>query len=433
MNSHVSMNASLKSRLISGGSWALSGRIVSSASTLVANILLARLLSPEDMGYYFLAFSAVSIVVIIAQWGLGKGVVKLIASELAVGNVGQARSAVISSFVIVMTLSLVLVALICSPAGGWFLSKLIGTDALASMAGILSLWIFVLAMQSIVSESFRGYHDIRMATIFGGMLTALASMLFYFFAWFKVEEFGLFNAVQVMVLATAISLLTGGMFLRKKVGKNEFTGSAKVLKVFRFGMPLMLTNLSVFATREFHMWVLAYYQPESEVALYGASLRLILLLALPLIIINAVIPSMVADMYSKKQYERVQNLLQKTASIMIVPAIFVLIVIVFFGDNILGIVYGDSYVEGYIPFVILAIGQLVNVLTGSPGILLTMSGHEHVVFKTALLASALGLVTSIASAQVYGAAGAALGFTVGIVVNNLAMCLYSRRKLSIRT
>jgi len=139
----------------------------------------------------------------------------------------------------------------------------------------------------------------------------------------------------------------------------------------------MLTNIALFATRELHIWILAFYKPETEVALYGASLRLILLLALPLLIINAVIPSMVADMYSQKQYQRVQNLLQKTASIIIVPAIFAFIIIVVYGAEILGLVYGSSYAEAYMPFVILAFGQLINVLTGSPGILLTMSGHER--------------------------------------------------------
>ncbi len=433
MKEPIAKNTSLRSRFISGGSWALSGKIISSASTLGANILLARLLSPEDMGSFFLAFSIVTIFTLIAQWGLGRGIVKLVASELAIGNVAQARSAIISSLIIVVLIGLVLAVFIYAPPGEWFLSKLSGTNSLVSIAGILGLWIFVLALQGIVSESFRGYHDIRMATIFGGMLTAVIAVLFYLYAWLKPGYFELGDAVQLMAFATAMSLVTAGIFLRKKIGRNDHGGRPHLSKVFLFGLPLMLTNLSIFATREFHMWGLAYFQSETEVALYGASLRLILLLAMPLIIINAVIPSMVADMYSLKQYERVQNLLQKTATIMIVPAIIVFVVIALYGEEILGLVYGDSYTEGYIPFVILAIGQLINVLTGSPGVLLTMSGHERVVFKTALLASILGLMTSLIAIQSYGAAGAALGYAVGIITNNIAMCVYSWRKLSIRT
>ena len=433
MRSAITKKTSLKSKLLSGGAWAFGGRITSSVATLGANILLARLLSPEAMGTYFLAFSAVSIFVIIAQWGLGKGIVKLIASEMAAGNDGRAAGAIKSAFYIVALVSFALAVLIYSPAGKMFLSTVSGTDVLASIAGILCLWMLVLALQSIIRESFRGYHDIRMASIFGGMLTAIFSVFFYLYSWGYSEKFELIDAVQIMVFATSINLVIGGIFLKKKIGKRMLSQHAEISKVFIFGMPLMLTNVALFATRELHIWILAFYQSETEVALYGASLRLILLLALPLLIINAVIPSMVADMYSQKKYKRVQNLLQKTASIIIIPAIFVFIIIVVYGAEILGLVYGSSYAEAYMPFVILAFGQLINVLTGSPGILLTMSGHERVAFKTALFSSFLGLITSLVGAQLYGAVGAASGYTVGIIANNIMMCLYSWNKLSIRT
>ena len=433
MTAVTSKDASLKSRFISGSSWALLGKIISSASTLVVNILLARLLSTEDMGSFFLVFSIVSTFTVIAQWGLGRGLVKLIASELAGGNAGRARNAITSSFVIVVSMSLVLSMLVYSPSGEWFLNKLSGADILSSITGLIGLWILVLSLQGIVSESFRGFHDIRTATIFGGMLTAVIAMLFYLYVWLQSGQLDLAGAVQLMVFATATGLIVGGTFLVNKVRKYEPGSNTELSNVFRFGLPLMLTNISLFATLEFHIWILAYYQPETEVALYGASLRLVLLLAMPLTIINAVIPPMIADMYSLKQYGRVQNLLQKSATIISVPAFFIFVLIVFYGEDILGLVYGDAYKQAYIPFSILAIGQLVNVLTGSPGILLTMSGHERVVMKTAMGASVLGVIASLIGVQIYGAIGAALGYSIGVIVNNVVMSMYSINKLSIST
>ncbi len=433
MSTAIHKGVSLRSRFISGGSWALSGKIIGSASTLGTNILLARLLSPEDMGSFFLAFSLVSIFIIIAQWGLGRGLVKLVASELAGGNSARARSAIFSAFIIVASISFVLAIFIYSPAGRWFLTLLTGADLLASIAGLIGLWLFVLSLQGIVSETFRGCHDIRFATIFGGMLTAVISMLFYLFFWLQPGEFELAGAVQIMVVATAVSLITGGVFLIKKISRYERSNNIEILKVFRFGLPLMLTNISLFAALQLHMWVLAYYQPETEVALYGASLRLLVFLTLPLAIINAIIPPMVADMYSQKKYERVQNLLQKTATILSVPAFIVFVIIMVFGAEMLGLIYGETYTEAYIPFMILAAGQFINILTGSPGILLTMSGHERVVMKTALGGSALGVIVSFIGVQAYGATGAALGYAVGIIVNNVAMWMYSSNRLSIKT
>ncbi len=433
MSMSAAPRASLQSRFISGGSWALAGKIISSAATLGVNVLLARLLSPEDMGSFFLAFSLVSIFTIIAQWGLGRGIVKLVASELATGNTGKAKSAILSSLIITIIISLALALTVNSFAGEWLLNKLTGTNSLTVVAGVLGLWVVVLTLQGIVSESFRGFHDIRMATIFGGMLTAVVAMLLYLYAWFAPGQLELADAVQLMATATAISLMVASIFLGKKIINSGNVESLQLAKVFRFGLPLMLTNLSIFATLEFHIWILAYYQPETEVALYGAALRLVLLLAIPLTIVNSVIPPMVADMYSLKQYQRVQNLLQKTATIISVPALIVFLVIVVFGEEVLSLVYGVNYNQAYIPFVILAVGQLINVFTGSPGILLTMSGHEGVVFKTALISSVFGLVASFIGVQMYGATGAALGYMTGIIINNVSMWFFSLKILSIRT
>ena len=424
---------SLKSRFLSGGLWALLGKIISSASTLGVNILLARLLSAEDMGSFFLIFSIVSTFSIIAQWGLGRGLVKLVASELAKENIGTVRADISSSFIIVVLISVLLALLMISPVGDWFVRKLSGTDFLVPVTGLIGLWIIIRALQGIISESFRGFHDIKKATIFGGMLTAVISLLLYFSVWLQTESVELEAAVKLMVHAATISLIIGGVLLTKKVGRFVLSRKSEISKVYSFGLPLMITNLSLFATLEFHIWVLAYFQPETEVALYGASLRLVLLLALPLTIINSVIPPMIADMYSQKQFSRVQGLLQKSATIVSLPAIIIFIVIIFYGSEVLGLVYGDNYTQAYIPLIVLALGQLINVFTGSPGILLTMSGHERVVMKTAFLAGSIGIITSLIGVQNYGAVGAATGYTVGIIINNISMWLYSTRYLTIHT
>ena len=51
-------NASpLQKKLLSGGMWAVIGKITLSGSGLILNAILARLLTPEEMGAYFIAIS----------------------------------------------------------------------------------------------------------------------------------------------------------------------------------------------------------------------------------------------------------------------------------------------------------------------------------------------------------------------------------------
>ena len=94
-------NTSLRRRFLSGSSWAFSGKIISASATLLGNALLARLLSPEELGSYFLAFSIVSTFSIFCLWGLDRGLVKLVATELATGHPEHVRSGISAAFVLV--------------------------------------------------------------------------------------------------------------------------------------------------------------------------------------------------------------------------------------------------------------------------------------------------------------------------------------------
>ena len=60
----------LKRRLLTGGAWASGGKFVATLTAFATNALLARLLSPQDFGAYFLAFS---VVLVGEQWGSGLG------------------------------------------------------------------------------------------------------------------------------------------------------------------------------------------------------------------------------------------------------------------------------------------------------------------------------------------------------------------------
>ena len=85
---------SLRHRLLGGGAWAISGRSVSVLQALFINALLARFLTHEEMGTYFLIFSVVSFGVLFAGFGLPRMAVRFIAEALGAGHPSKARAAV---------------------------------------------------------------------------------------------------------------------------------------------------------------------------------------------------------------------------------------------------------------------------------------------------------------------------------------------------
>jgi len=193
----------LKRRLLSGGAWAFAGKIITVISSLVVNFLLARLLTPEEMGAYFLTFSLVSVAAMIAQLGLSQTVVRLVAESIGTGQPGRAAAAIRIVFRFGAIGSLLMAGFLALGIGAWIARTVFDSTIMAGVILLASLWVMVMTCQNLLAESFRGFHDIRLATIFGGLVTSVLSALLFGVLW--VWQ-GRASLSQVIVLA----LVAGG-------------------------------------------------------------------------------------------------------------------------------------------------------------------------------------------------------------------------------
>jgi hypothetical protein len=54
---------------------------------------------------------------------------------------------------------------------GDFVGNLLNSPALVALTGLMAGWIASAVVQEITAETFRGFHDIRLATVLGGLAT----------------------------------------------------------------------------------------------------------------------------------------------------------------------------------------------------------------------------------------------------------------------
>ena len=91
--------------------------------------------------------------------------------------------------------------------------------------------------------------------------------------------------------------------------------------------------------------------------------------------------------------------------------------------------FGDGYEQGALLLSIMAVGQFINVATGSVGYLLNMSGHERDFRRVTFFAGPLTVILSVLLIQHYGVLGAAIATAVGLSVQNLGALLMVRKRL----
>jgi len=95
--------------------------------------------------------------------------------------------------------------------------------------------------------------------------------------------------------------------------------------------------------------------------------------------------------------------------------------------------FGPKFEEGALVLTILAIGQFINVATGSVGYLLMMSGHERLMRNNVACMAIVNIFISLLLIPWLGVIGAAISTAISLAAVNLIAVVIAWRRLNIWT
>jgi O-antigen/teichoic acid export membrane protein len=300
----------LRRRLLSGSAWASGGRIGGAMVGIVTTMLLERMLSPAEFGAYFLALSIVSLGAVVGALGLPKTVVGLVAENMGLNRSDRARGAIrtVLGLGVLGALGVGLAYLLVGKLVGNFFDS----PALVALTGLMASWIAISVAQEITAETFRGFHDIRLATLLGGQATGGKSsglimrvLLLGILALLLVKD-GQVDLATVMLVSIgsgSVSVLLSLWLLHGKVsslgsseGAQEKEEPVSAKEVLDDAIPFLAIALTSFVLLSADIWILGALGSLEEVAIYGAASKLVTFVAMPLLIVNLVLPPIVAEM-----------------------------------------------------------------------------------------------------------------------------------------
>ena len=422
-----STSRSLRNRLLSGGVWVLVGKAATAVASLVVNAMIARLLAVEEAGVYQLTYSIVMFSAIAAQLGLGRSVVRLVAEAMGKNRPGRARGAVRWVLIFAAGGGIAVFLLLADGPGRWLALVVFDTPALAGVLVLVGLWTALLALQNVISETFRGFFDMRGAAVFGGVISGILTALAYAALWVFRGEAKLDAIVAIAAGAILVSLSGAGLALRGKLATLGEPERVRPREVTSIAWPLLFSNLMSQGLLQADMWILGALGTEEQLAVYGFAARLVRVVAIPLMIVNMVVPPFVAEMYFAGDRERLVRVLRGTATLAGIPAAIVLVAFIAFGDPILGNVFRDEYRQGATVLAILSVGRLVNVWTGSCGVTLGLTGHQRTLMGITSVTSVITVAAVYFSVQPYGIEGVATAVSAGVILHNVSMWIATRR------
>lgn len=422
--------AELKRRLISGAGLAVAGRVLAVALSFGMSAVLARTLSPSDMGVYFLMYSLVSILAIVAQGGLGSAVVSLVAAENASGSEKRARELALCALSMGVAVSLIVGSLPYTDHGSRIIRVVLRSERAAEMPGLLAAWVWGMAMTNLIADTYRGFHDYRSAIQYGGLLsTGIAFVVLVGFVF--LERVTLESVVAATVVGVVMSTLLGGVPLWQGLRTRIAHGFRQARSLIGRAWPLFVTSVGLLVINQTDIWILNAYRPHEEVATYGAATRLILFAMTPLVIAYAVIPPMIAEMHAQHRTKTLERLLRGVSTVTGLPGFLVIGIYIVFPNEIMALVYGQYYEQGADVLAILAAGNIMVMLSGMASSALMMTGNQMLMMVITVASGILSVLLCLAFVMAYGNEGVAIAVAIGTTLQYSAMLVATRLRVGV--
>lgn len=418
-------------RLLTGSAWAFFGRLSSALLGLAVSVLVARLLSPSDMGIYLVAMSIASFISVLSVFGLPITVVKLIACAEAVGDVGKSITVTRLALSCGSVLALLVFSIYCVSLGHFLAIHVFSSYLLDSVVPIVGFLALLLALQSLIAEAYRGFHRIDLAVLAGGLVSGCLLILTLLVVTLSAVDLSLRWVLTVTVISVMMGLICGYPLLRRIFSSSFEARNGQIVELLSTAWPIWLHSVAILALFQGSTWIVAGLATTQEVAAFAAANRLSAVFPMTMGVLYAFLPPFIAELHATGQRKQMERVLRSAAGVASVVMVGPLMMCIVAPGRLLGVVFGDFYSSAGGVLAASAIGNFFSVVTGIRGYILLMCGHERLQLCIAIGGGAIGLLGVYLGLKFAGIQGAALGACVGLMGQAVVELVAVRIKVGI--
>lgn len=172
--------------------------------------------------------------------------------------------------------------------------------------------------------------------------------------------------------------------------------------------------------------MLGVWEDAQSIAFFATAQRTAMLTSFILFAVNSIAAPKFAVMYNSGDHDGLKRLALLSVKMMMLVAVPTTLFILIFPEWLMSM-FGDEFVAASKALMILAMGQFINIATGSVGYLLSMTGHEAKVRDNMLVSGTLTVILGLALIPTFGVIGAAIAYACGVASQNL-LCVYQVNK-----
>ena len=402
--------------LAKGASLNFVGAISRSILGFVFVFFLARILSQEEAGLFFLALNILMFLSILNIAGMDAGLRRYVAISRSLGDATKTWSYIDAALRIAAVSGAVLVSAL------WILADLLSESVLEKpeLAGVFRImgpYLLLYTFAELLLSVTQGYKKMQYWVLSLDIVFNVARILFLLvFGWLG---FKLYGAVAAQMLGATIALGMAFVFFRRVAPrKPECTPSGAMGELVRFSLPVSIARLSNSGNGILETILLGYFLAAKDIAVYTVAMKVAVIGNIILASFNTVFSPTISELHARQRFGELAETYASVTRWAFTLSLPVYLFLGWYAEPV-ALLFGESYRESAVLIQILCAAQIINSLTGPSGNMLLMSGYSitNLWINVAGVAVTVGFILWLVPA--YGVEGCALAVAMAITATNL--------------
>jgi len=390
--------------------WSFISLATASFSHLLLRIVLGRELGPSGLGLYTLVFTIYMFGMQFAAFGIGAALTKYIAQYH--DDLPKIREFVTSG-VLGSMVSGTMFGVILYLLSGIISIQLFHNPEMTELLKITAFCFPFIAMQKAVLGTLNGLRRMKfyaVVDIIQNVSVMVASLTLVI-----VLDMGVKGAALGYVMPT---IVVGGLSLfltRKYFSIKQVIMRTVLMEMSWFGFYIVLANTIGLINIQIDSLMIGYFMNETEVGYYAVAIVFMQGMTLLPQAVQRVTTAAIANYYGKNDYGNIIKLIKRSVIIIFTINILISLILIFFGQFLIEIIFSIDFLPAYTPLLILLVGYFIYSPILSVNGTLPSIGKVTIMFKVSFICAVINTFLNILLIPVYGMAGAAIATSTALI------------------
>ena len=309
--------------------------------------------------------------------------------------------------------------------------KLFNKPALILPLRYLSFAVLPLSLIKINSQLLRALKKVKLFVYFNNVsvyLTALGILSI----WLIFDKIDTTIYISILI-ASYLTLFVSLIPTVKEIKKLNRTASSikfNIYNILNISLPLFGTNILTYLKIWISVFVVGIFLTKSMVGVYGVATRMIAVFSIIIFSVSAISMPKIGNMYEVMQKDTLKKFVPDSARMTSYLGVPLILISILFAKPILEVL-GGKFNIGFVSYLILCSGQLIEVIFSPSNFTLQMVGRQKIYFYVLTFSTILQIILCVSLVPVWGINGAAFAYLVGVLVNTIILSSYIKIKLGL--